>query len=113
MITPLYFADGSKVDRCIVGEGSEIYGEVYNSVIGSGVVIEEGTVVRDSIIMSGTRIGRNCTIDKAIVAENVAAVSYTHLDVYKRQIYWLHRWECPGHRSEKLYRNFVMKKDWI
>ena len=71
MITPLYFADGSKVDRCIVGEGSEIYGEVYNSVIGSGVVIEEGTVVRDSIIMSGTRIGRNCTIDKAIVAENV------------------------------------------
>ena len=72
MITPLYFADGSKVDRCIVGEGSEIYGEVYNSVIGSGVVIEEGTVVRDSIIMSGTRIGRNCTIDKAIVAENVA-----------------------------------------
>ena len=41
MITPLYFADGSKVDRCIVGEGSEIYGEVYNSVIGSGVVIEK------------------------------------------------------------------------
>lgn len=71
MITPLYFADGSKVDRCIVGEGSEIYGEAYNSVIGSGVIIEEGTVVRDSIVMSGTRIGRNCRIEKGIVAENV------------------------------------------
>ena len=70
-ITPLYFAEGSKVDRCIVGEGSEIYGEVYNSVIGSGVIIDEGTVVRDSIVMSGTHIGRNCQIDKGIVAENV------------------------------------------
>ena len=71
MITPLYFADSSKVNRCIVGEGSEIYGEIYNSVIGSGVVIDEGTVVRDTIIMSGTHIGKNCTIDKGIIAENV------------------------------------------
>ena len=71
MITPLYFADSSKVNRCIVGEGSEIYGEIYNSVIGSGVVIDEGTVVRDTIIMSGTHLGKNCTIDKGIIAENV------------------------------------------
>ena len=71
MITPLYFGDGAKVDRCIIGEGSEIYGEVYNSVIGSGVILEEGTVVRDSIIMGGTKIGKNCTIEKGIVAESV------------------------------------------
>ena len=71
MITPLYFGDGAKVDRCIIGEGSEIYGEVYNSVIGSGVIVEEGTVVRDSIIMGGTKIGKNCTIEKGIVAESV------------------------------------------
>jgi glucose-1-phosphate adenylyltransferase len=71
MITPLYVADGSVVERCIIGEGSEIYGEVYNSVIGSGVTIEEGTVVRDSIIMGDTYIGKNCVIDKGIIAENV------------------------------------------
>ena len=71
MITPLYFGDGAKVDRCIIGEGSEIYGEVYNSVIGSGVIVEEGTVVRDSVIMGGTKIGKNCTIEKGIVAESV------------------------------------------
>lgn len=71
MITPLYFGDGAKVDHCIIGEGSEIYGEVYNSVIGSGVIVEEGTVVRDSIIMGGTKIGKNCTIEKGIVAESV------------------------------------------
>ncbi len=34
-------------------EGAEIYGEVKNSVIGAGVIIEEGAVVRDSIVMQG------------------------------------------------------------
>ena len=58
------------IDRCIIGNGSEIYGEVHNSVIGSGVVIGEGTVVRDSIIMKDAVIGKNCVVDKAIIAEN-------------------------------------------
>ena len=71
IITPQYFAENSKVERCIIGEGSEIYGEVYNSVIGSGVVVGEGTVVRDTIIMQGTVIGKNCKIDKGIIAERV------------------------------------------
>ncbi len=71
IITPLYFARDSKVERCIIGEGSEIHGEVYNSVIGSGVHIGEGTVVKDSIIMRGTSIGKNCKVDKAIIAERV------------------------------------------
>ena len=71
MVTPLYYGANAKVDRCIVGEGSEIYGEISNSVIGADVIIEEGTVVKNSIIMNGTKIGKNCIIDKAIVAENV------------------------------------------
>ena len=58
-------------ERCIIGEGAQIYGKVYNSVIGCGVEIEEGTVVRDSIIMNNTVIGKDCVIDKAIVAEEV------------------------------------------
>ena len=57
-------------ERSIIGEGSEIYGKVYNSVIGCGVTIGEGTIVRDSIIMNETQIGSNCELYKAIVAEN-------------------------------------------
>ena len=57
------------VERCIIGEGSEIYGKVYNSVIGCGVTIGEGTVVRNSIIMNQCQIGNNCTIEKAIIDE--------------------------------------------
>ena len=39
------------------GSNCEVYGEVHDSVIGSGVVIEEGAIVRDSIIMGSSRIG--------------------------------------------------------
>ena len=57
------------IEKSIIGDGSEIYGKVYNSVIGSGVVIEEGAVVRDSIIMQDTVIGKNTSVEKAIIAE--------------------------------------------
>lgn len=68
---PQYIAAGSRIDRAIIGEGSDIYGDVYNSVIGAGVTIEKGAVVRNSIIMSGTRIGKGTTVEKSIIAENV------------------------------------------
>ena len=68
---PQYFSGDSVVERSIIGEGTDIYGEVYNSVIGCGVTIGKGTVVRDSIIMNQTRIGDNCELNKAIIAENV------------------------------------------
>ncbi len=69
IITPQYIADTARVERCIIGEGTEIYGEVRSSVIGAGVVIGPGASVRDSIIMRGTVIGEGTVIDKAIVAE--------------------------------------------
>ena len=71
IIPPQYISADAVVERSIVGEGTEIYGEVHNSVIGAGVVIKKGAVVRDSIIMKQAFIGENCVIDKAIIAENV------------------------------------------
>ena len=70
IIEPQYLAAESVVMKSIIGEGSEVYGEVYNSVLGAGVTIGRGTVVRDSIIMKGTSIGEDVIINKAIVAEN-------------------------------------------
>ena len=71
IIPPQYISEDSVVDRCIIGEGSEIYGEVHNYVIGAGVTIGKGTVVKDSIIMRQSSVGRNCVIDKSIIAECV------------------------------------------
>ena len=71
IIPPQYIAADAVVEKSIVGEGTEIYGEVHNSVIGAGVTIKKGAVVRDSIVMKQAVIGENDVIDKAIIAENV------------------------------------------
>ena len=70
IIPPQYISGQSVIERSIIGDGSEVYGEVHNCVIGSGVTIGEGTVVRDSIIMKDVSIGKGCVFDKSIIAEN-------------------------------------------
>ena len=70
IIPPQYISGQSVIERSIIGDGSEVYGEVHNCVIGSGVTIGEGTVVRDSIIMKDVSVGKGCVIDKSIIAEN-------------------------------------------
>ena len=71
IIPPQYVSEEAVIDRSIIGEGTEIYGEVHNSVIGAGVVIKKGAVVRDSIIMRECVVGENAVIHKAVIAENV------------------------------------------
>ena len=71
ILPPQYISSESIVERSIIGEGTTVLGKVYNSVIGCGITIGEGTGVRDSIIMNRTVIGKNCELYKAIVAEDV------------------------------------------
>ena len=70
-LPPQYISEHAVIERSIICNGTEIYGEVHNSVIGAGVTIGKGSVVRDSIIMQDTVIGEECVIEKAIIAENV------------------------------------------
>ncbi len=69
IIPPQYVAENAVIDKSIVGEGTEVFGEVHSSVIGAGVVIRAGAVVRDSIIMRDCVIGEGAKVTKAIVAE--------------------------------------------
>lgn len=69
LLPPQYIADNAVINRSIICNGSEIYGQVHNCVISSGVIIKKGAVVRDSIIMKDTIIGEDCVVDKAIIAE--------------------------------------------
>ena len=71
IIQPQYISGDSRIEKSIIGEGSEIYGKVSNSVIGAGVTIEAGAEVRDSIVMKGSVIGAGTVVDKAIIAEDV------------------------------------------
>ncbi len=81
ILPPQYLAPGSVVERSIIGEGSEIYGAVYNSVVGCGVRIGKGCVVKDSIVMNNTQTGDGCELYKTIVAENVRIGNRVRLGV--------------------------------
>ena len=70
IIPPQYISSEARIYRCLIGDGTEVYGDVANSVVGSGVTIGKGAVVRDSIIMRGAVIGQGAVLDRAIVAEN-------------------------------------------
>ena len=93
-IPPQYISEDAIVEKSLISEGAEIYGEVYNSVISPNVVIGKGSVIRNSIIMSNTVIGENCTIDKAIIAEDVVIGNNVHIgigeeaeNVFKPKVY--------------------------
>ncbi len=81
IIPPQYVSEDAVIDRSIVGEGTEIYGEVRNSVIGAGVVIKKGAVVKDSIIMRECVIEEDVVINKAILAENVTVGAGAELGI--------------------------------
>ena len=81
ILPPQYVSADAVIEKSLVGDGTEIYGEVYNSIIGCGVVIEEGAVVRDSIIMQNTVIKAGAVINKSIVAENAVIGERAQLGV--------------------------------
>jgi glucose-1-phosphate adenylyltransferase len=66
---PQFVSKDAYIETCIVGEGTEINGKIYNSIIGSNVSIGEDTIIRDSIIMSNTTIGQDCKIYNSIISE--------------------------------------------
>ena len=96
ILPPGYIADNSQVERSIIGEGTGVYGKVYNSVIGCGVTIGKDAVIRDSIIMNGTVIGDGCELNKAIVAENVEIGSGTRLGIGE---------EAPNETDPNIYNS--------
>lgn len=81
ILPPQYISGDAVLDRCLIGDGTEIYGEVHNSIIGCGVVIEAGAVVRDSIIMQNAVIRAGATVDRAIIAEQAVIGERAQLGV--------------------------------
>ena len=67
---PQYVADTARVENCLITEGCDVCGTVFHSILSSGVVIEEGAQVIDSVIMPGAKIEKNAVVRRAIVAEN-------------------------------------------
>ncbi|WP_332843562.1 glucose-1-phosphate adenylyltransferase [Paraclostridium bifermentans] len=66
---PQYLGKNSNVKQSIVVDGCRVFGTVENSVLSHGVSIGEGSIIKDSVIMSNAKIGKNVIIEKAMIGE--------------------------------------------
>jgi len=79
---PTKIMDGSHVSRSLLSNGCiVIRGEVYHSVLSPGVIVHEGAIVRDSIIMTDTVIGPGAVIDRCIIDKAVTIGAGAQLGV--------------------------------
>jgi len=68
---PAHVRSGAQVASSLISHGCIIQGQVERSVLSPGVVVEEGAVVRDSIVLFDTVIGSGSVIDRAILDKEV------------------------------------------
>ncbi len=68
---PHYLGENSRVVNSMVSLGCEIYGEVENSVLSDSVTIEEGAIVKNSIIFGNCHIKKGAKLNYVIMDEDV------------------------------------------
>ena len=70
-LPPQVITDSGRVQGSMVNEGCVISGTVNHSVIFQNVLIEQDAIVEDSVVMSGTSIGRGAHLSRVIVPPDV------------------------------------------
>ncbi|SDJ58149.1 glucose-1-phosphate adenylyltransferase [Salimicrobium halophilum] len=65
---PQYISHEANVHNALINEGCRIHGDIGHSVIFDGVRVGEGSIIRDSVVMPEVKVGRNVTINRAIIA---------------------------------------------
>jgi glucose-1-phosphate adenylyltransferase len=68
---PARYGNNAHVRSSMISAGCIIRGTVENSVLAPGVVVEEGAVVRDSILFADCVVGKNSVVDLAIFDKRV------------------------------------------
>ncbi|MYZ04957.1 glucose-1-phosphate adenylyltransferase [Lactobacillus salivarius] len=67
--SPQIIAETAEIKDAMIVDGSYIAGKVDHSILSANVRIQTGSVVTDSVIMPGAKIGKNVTIHRAIIGE--------------------------------------------
>ena len=68
---PQYIGSEAKIVNSLVNQGAIVQGNVKNSIVFTGAIIEEGATIIDSVIMPNAHIKSGAFINKAIVADRV------------------------------------------
>lgn len=68
--SPQFIGSEAKISNSLISEGCKIYGEVTDSILSGGVVIEADAIVKDSVIMDDVVIKKSARVYSAIVDSN-------------------------------------------
>ncbi|UII55320.1 glucose-1-phosphate adenylyltransferase [Cytobacillus spongiae] len=68
---PQYISPEATVIESLINEGCTVEGEVERCVLFQGVKVEEGSVLKETVIMPDATIGKNSYIEKAIIPSNI------------------------------------------
>lgn len=71
--TPARISPAARVDASLICPGAIIAGEVESSLIGPGVTVEKGAVVRRSLLLGDTVVPAGATLD-SVIADRGAVV---------------------------------------
>jgi len=76
---PTMISDTADVTNSLISGGCVIEGRVEHSVVSPGVRVAKGALVRDSIIMNDTAVGRDSIIDYCILDKEIVVESDCHI----------------------------------
>lgn len=88
---PAVYAKSAKVHNVCIANGAYIKGEVSNSIIGRNVIIEEGAVVKDSIILPNAYIGPHVKVTGCVVDKHVRIEKIKELNGSKDDLIYINR----------------------
>ncbi|CEN80403.1 glucose-1-phosphate adenylyltransferase [[Clostridium] sordellii] len=79
---PQYIGEDANIKNSILVDGCRVFGNIENTVLSHGVTVGEGSIVKDSVIMSNAKIGKNVVIEKAMIGEGAIIEDncYIHKD---------------------------------
>ena len=67
---PHYIGKNGSARGCLVSNGCEILGSATHSILSSDVIVEEGAVVEDAILLPGAKVCAGAKVIHAIVGED-------------------------------------------
>ena len=78
-LPPHHIGENCTVKNSMISDGCLIYGDLLHSIVSSGVVIEHGSKVVNSIIHGNAKIGKLCYLKNVILLENSVILPNTEL----------------------------------
>lgn len=76
---PSYYSPHSTVEDCLIADGCRIHGKLEGSVLFRDVYVGRESVIKNSIIMQGAKIGTGCHIENTIIDKNVTVTDGVRL----------------------------------